>query len=401
MVEKIRVVELFAGVGGFRVGLETASDRFETIWADQWEPDSKTQFAFNCYNSHFSGKGSKNVNEDIGIAKKNVPDHDLLVGGFPCQDYSVASTGAKGIEGKKGVLWWHIDDIIKAHSPKYVLLENVDRLLKSPASQRGRDFGVILRCLADNGYYVEWRVINAADYGMVQRRRRTFIFACKKDLDFVKSVEDLGFEEIVSTEGFFADIFPVKGMPIQKKVNEFSISDKDYPTLVDLSDSFEESFFSAGVMKGKRVYTREIVPVRSEDQIMLRTILESDVDERYYIKDPDKWKYLKGSKKLERTSKQGHKYCYSEGAISFPDNLDMPARTMLTSEGTVNRSSHLICDPNTGRLRRLTPLECERINGFPDGWTDVGMTDRQRYFVMGNALVVGVIECMGRKISIL
>ena len=128
-----------------------------------------------------------------------MPDHDLLVGGFPCQDYSVAHTGAQSIEGKKGVLWWSINDIIRAHHPRFILLENLDRLLKSPAKQRGRDFGIILRCLEDEGYLAEWRVINAAEYGNAQRRRRTFIFAVKKEtVDYScltnKKFDDAAFE---------------------------------------------------------------------------------------------------------------------------------------------------------------------------------------------------------------
>src|SRR5690606_10861709 len=114
-------------------------------------------------------------NVDISkIATKQIPDHDLLVGGFPCQDYSVATTlnNSKGLTGKKGVLWWNIHKILqeKKNRPRYLLFENVDRLLKSPSSQRGRDFAIMLKGLDDLGYCVEWRVINAADYGMPQRR---------------------------------------------------------------------------------------------------------------------------------------------------------------------------------------------------------------------------------------
>ncbi len=174
--KKIRVVELFAGVGGFRVGFERSSSIFDTVWANQWEPGQKGQWAYKCYVKNF-GNPEKCSNEDIATVIEEAPEHDLLCGGFPCQDYSVARTGARGIEGKKGVLWWSIYKIIKLRHPNYVLLENVDRLLKSPAKQRGRDFGVILRCLMGEGYFVEWRVINAAEYGYAQRRRRTFILA--------------------------------------------------------------------------------------------------------------------------------------------------------------------------------------------------------------------------------
>lgn len=398
MSDEIRVVELFAGVGGFRVGLEKASKRYQTIWADQWEPGKKNQFAFNCYNEHYRDTSSLNVNEDINNVKENVPDHDLLVGGFPCQDYSVAATKAKGIEGKKGVLWWSIHDIVKERRPKYVILENVDRLVKSPTKQRGRDFGIILRCLADLNYNVEWRVVNAEDYGLQQRRRRIFIFASRNDVPFAKTYDTDDLESIVKKEGFFAKTFPIKGMPNPKKLARFHISEKEYPTLLEVSDEFAKTFYRAGVMVNHEVYTREIEPKYNGKTTTLRDILQEDVDEKYYVKDVAKWQYLKGSKKAVRTRKDGTTYNYSEGAIPFPDILDRPGRTMLTSEGTVNRSSHLIEDPWTGRYRILTPVECERLNGFPENWTNTGMTERQRYFTMGNALVVQLITKMGKRL---
>jgi len=395
---EIKVVELFAGVGGLRVGLERASPDFKTVWADQWEPGRKDQFAFNCYDQHFRNTGSINVNDDIAKVKDQAPEHDLLVGGFPCQDYSVAATKAKGIEGKKGVLWWSIHDIIKNRHPKYVILENVDRLVRSPANQRGRDFGIILRCLADENYYVEWRIVNAAEYGLQQRRRRTFIFACRNDVPFAKTYEDSCFEDIVKKDGFFARTFPITDKIDKTKKGTYSIGKREYPTLVEVSDNFAEDFYRAGVMVGYDIYTREVEPVPPKEQITLRDILEQDVDESYYKIDVAKWQYMKGSKSELRTRKDGGTYHYTEGAIPFPDILDRPGRTMLTSEGTVNRSSHIIEDPQTGRYRILTPVECERLNGFPDNWTNTGMSQRQRYFTMGNALVVPLIEMMGKTI---
>jgi DNA (cytosine-5)-methyltransferase 1 len=400
MSDKVRVVELFAGVGGFRIGLEQASDRFVTVWANQWEPGRKDQFAFNCYDRHFSDTGSLNINDDIGNVKENVPDHDLLVGGFPCQDYSVAATNAKGIEGKKGVLWWHIHDIIISKRPKYVLLENVDRLVKSPASKRGRDFGIIIRCLADLDYMVEWRVINAAEYGLPQKRRRIFIFASRNDTPFAEGLKDKNSEDVVSREGFFAKGFPIVPHPKQNRADDINIAPSKYKTLVDVSNKFEGTFYNAGVVKGHKIYTRETIPVKCPSNITLGDILQSDVDERFFIDEEnlEKWQYMKGSKKLERERRAGGHYTYSEGAIPFPDPLDRPGRTMLTSEGSSNRSTHVIMDPHKKRYRLLTPVECERLNGFPDDWTDTGMSVNHRYFTMGNALVIPLIERMGQRI---
>ena len=197
------VCELFAGVGGFRVGLERADSNWNTVWANQWEPERKSQYAFDCYVSHF-GKNENYINEDISnIDKSLIPNHNLLVGGFPCQDYSVARTGAKGMEGKKGVLWWQIRDILEKKQPNFVLLENVDRLLKSPTNQRGRDFGVILACFNDLGYSVEWRIINAAEYGFVQRRRRVFIFAYKNTTKYYNNLESSKLDEIIHENRIF------------------------------------------------------------------------------------------------------------------------------------------------------------------------------------------------------
>lgn len=402
--KEIRVVELFAGVGGFRVGFERCDpDVFKTVWANQWEPKQAGQWAYKCYSERFSINANC-VNEDIETVIDSVPEHDLLVGGFPCQDYSVASTGAKGIEGKKGVLWWSIDKIIKKCHPNYILLENVDRLLKSPAKQRGRDFGIILKCLQDEGYAVEWRVINAADYGNVQRRRRIFIFAFNKNTpQYQKAKESVistGNRNWLTKEGFFAKAFPVKDEQVEKKKPTL-VDLNDYVDLLAITNEFKAAFYNAGMMYKGQVYSEELIPDYKGAFATLEDVVHDfEVDEKYFIPDQqlEKWTYLKGAKKIERTSRTGFSYNFSEGPIAFPDPLDRPARTMLTSEGTTNRSSHVIKDKKSGRLRRLTPEECEMINGFDAGWTNTGMPERQRYFIMGNALVVQLIEKMGAQL---
>ena len=391
---KKTLCELFAGVGGFRVGLERSDSSWETVWANQWEPGKKAQYAFDCYVNHYGNK-TKYVNEDISsVDKKTIPDHNLLVGGFPCQDYSVARTGAKGMEGKKGVLWWQIRDTLEAKQPKFVLLENVDRLLKSPANQRGRDFGVILACFNDLGYTVEWRVINAADYGFAQRRRRTFIFACKNDTNYYKEIEKVNLESLILENGFF-----VKEFPIDTNIDAREIVFK-YKNLVDVSDNFKMDFKNAGIMRKGKIFTTEITPVFEKPITLSKIIERKGVDDKYSLgENLDKWNYLKGAKDIIRKEGTPHEYHFREGAVAFPDSLDKPARTMLTSEGSLNRSTHVVEDPKSKKLRILTPVETERINGFPDDWTNTGMPERFRYFCMGNALVVGLIERMGKRLN--
>ncbi|MEI8104195.1 MAG: DNA (cytosine-5-)-methyltransferase [Candidatus Moraniibacteriota bacterium] len=414
---------MFAGVGGFRLGLESASGRnckYEVVWSSQWEPGAKTQHASEIYMRHF---GSRNHScEDIQkvVEEKfdEVLDHDLLVGGFPCQDYSVARTlsQAEGLRGKKGVLWWSIFNILKKKgkkAPRFIMLENVDRLLKSPASQRGRDFAVMLASLADLGYAVEWRVINAADYGFPQRRRRTFILGYKKGTSLYKNFKESDNGRWIHEDGVIAKAFHVvkKTKGISEKVSEFEI-DGD---LAEVSGKFslhgpaKSPFENAGMMIGRKVYTVKVTAKSSEKSTALGDIIETDeknIPETYFIGDDEmkQWEYLKGGKKEPRKTKSGHIYNYSEGSMVFPDSLDKPSRTIVTGEGgkSASRFKHVI-RTKSGRLRRLMPIELERLNMFPDNHTRFMTADREtpdirRAFIMGNALVVGVIRQLGKSL---
>ncbi|MBP2015396.1 DNA (cytosine-5-)-methyltransferase [Anaerococcus degeneri] len=410
---KLRVVELFAGVGGFRVGLNDINSfdnktgraienrDWEFVWANQFEPAYKTQDAFDCYIKRFGREDVSNIDINL-VDKKEIPDHNLLVGGFPCQDYSVARSlsNEQGIEGKKGVLFWQIRDTLIEKKTPFVLLENVDRLLKSPASRRGRDFAVMLKTLDDLGYNLIWRVINAANYGMPQKRRRVFIFAFKKDSKYSKSLEKHDLSEIVKTN-FINRRFLIN---IEEKENKV-IDLKSYKDIADVSETYKNGkFFETGVMINQEIFTSELDSIGEEIYPLSRILLEANyfnsADLSDYVVEDEKlkkWEYLKGSKKIKRTNKQGHEYYYSEGAMSFPEDLNSPARTMLTSEGTVNRSSHIIFDENINKYRIITEVEAELIQMFPPNWTDT-MPKRRRYFMMGNALVTGIINRMEKDL---
>lgn len=394
------ICELFAGVGGFRLGFDRLNSDWKTTWFSQWEPGARTQWAHDCYVQHFGDcedlRGELHTGEDISeMNKEMIPDHTLLVGGFPCQDYSVAHTlaSSKGIEGKKGVLWWQIRDTLIAKKAPFCMLENVDRLLKSPAKQRGRDFGVILACLSELGYSAEWRVVNAAQYGAAQRRRRTFIFAYRNDTVYGKKVSNIDAETVIREDGFMVKSFPIA--EVGKMTKTALIGD-----IVDVSDSFKFAFENAGYMHEGLIYTAKVIE-KEETPITLGQILQKNVDEKFYIttEKMPKWTYLKGAKKIPRKSADGHEYTFSEGPIAFPDPWDRPGRTMLTSESTLNRSTHVVSDPGTGNLRLITPIEAERMQGFEDDWTNTGMPDRMRYFCMGNALVVPMITRMGKVLD--
>lgn len=408
---KKTVVELFAGVGGFRCGLNKVmltdgivkeNGNWNFVWANQWEPSTKTQDAFNCYIKRFGDSNASNI-DIFKVNKKEIPDHTLLVGGFPCQDYSVAQTlsNSKGIEGKKGVLWWAIADVLKTKRPPFVLLENVDRLLLSPAKQRGRDFGVILRTFMDNGYAVQWRVINAGEYGLPQKRRRIFIFAYHKTTNYYKSLTKTNLHDIIFNEGIFAKQFPIKNEELNYSTAD--LSKKSYDNLVEISNKFKAQFYNAGIMLNGKVYSSKVEKDCTDIYPLKNIILKDKVDNKYFLNEEtlEKFKYLKGTKRIPRIKPNGESYMYTEGAMPCPDNLEAPARTMLTSEGSISRTTHIVEDYITKKIRLLTPLECERINGFPDNWTNTGMTDKRRNFMMGNALVVGIIERLGNEIELI
>lgn len=401
----IKVVELFAGVGGFRIGLEGASDAYQTIWNNQWEPSTKHQDASLVYTARFGSKGHSNKDINL-VPTSDIPDHDLMVGGFPCQDYSVAATLSRsgGIEGKKGVLWWQIYRILSEkgeNRPKYIFFENVDRLINSPASQRGRDFAIILASLSDLGYIVEWRIINAADYGMPQRRRRTYFVGYLKDSVIADKVKEMS--DWTLYDGVMAKAFPFT--PKTGSISEFNI-DGSVP---EISSNFntgrkDTPFRSAGMMMNRHIFSVDAEAVyNGTRQTLGGNLVDEDfIPEEFFISDKElpKWQYEKGAKKIKRISKEGFEYVFSEGGMAFPDHLDKPSRTMITGEGgsAPSRFKHIVLTPS-GRYRRLIPIELERLNMFPDNHTlHPEVSDGRRAFLMGNALVCGIIEQIGKSL---
>ena len=403
-MDKLKVVELFAGVGGFRIGLEKTK-KFKVVWSNQWEPGKSKQHASNVYTNKFGN--NNHSNDDIEtVETKDIPDHDVLVGGFPCQDYSVASLlkNSKGLLGKKGVLWWSIYRILdeKKKKPSFLILENVDRLLGSPVNQKGRDFAMMLSSLNNLGYAVEWRVINAGDYGMPQRRRRVFILGYYKNSKLYKEMKKTDVSSWIHKEGVFAKQFKAEQTDALFLTDDFELNSN----LKNLSDKFNlenqnKKFKNAGIMMDGKVTTAHTNPIFNGKRTILRDVLESTkVDEEFYIKDEEleRWKIEKGAKSKTRT-KDGFTYEWKEGAISFPDNLDKPSRTIITSEGgrSPARIKHVV-DTKYGK-RRLTPLELERLNMFPDNHTLLeGVSNNMRAFLMGNALVIGIVTKIGNEL---
>lgn len=316
----MKVLELFAGVGGFRIGLENADKQlFKTKWANQWEPSRKSQDAFEVYDYHFPNSENINISiSDITDNQFSKMDADMIVGGFPCQDYSVARSkkNEKGIEGKKGVLFWEIIRATEIIKPKYLILENVDRLLKAPSKQRGRDFAIMLTAFNNLGYSVEWRVINAAEYGRSQRRRRVFFFVYRNDTVFAKNIdnlyekneeifEDNRYDDYIFNQGLFAKQFPIKPIAVKNRHVFYELPND----IVEVSDTFTGTVWNTGIMRHGKYYSIDTEPNYNGNPITLGEILqdESEVPEKYFLTDQaklEKFQYLRGPKKIERTDRK-------------------------------------------------------------------------------------------------
>ena len=315
------VAELFAGVGGFRIGLARAG--WKTVFSNQWEPSTKVQHASDVYVARFGIRGHSN--EDIAKVKSLPANIDLLVGGFPCQDYSVAKSlnSSKGLKGKKGILWWEILRLVKKQKPKFIFLENVDRLLKSPSNQRGRDFAVMLKTLGDAGYIIEWRVVNAAEYGFPQRRIRVFIVGYKKNLS--KKDSPL---QIIQKTGILA-----RALPIEKLNDEVTIIELTSATET-ISSKFNKTgkqtpFLNSGLYRDGTAYTIKSKAELSTEFLTLGDILQpnSQVPPEFWVENKrlKKWKFHKGAKNIQRTHRgSGVTYNFAEGKMAFPDLLTTP-----------------------------------------------------------------------------
>lgn len=462
MTNKFKVLSMFDGVGGFIVGLNRANevagdDFYKTTYTNQFEPGRKSQDAFEVgkYRYPDASHSNTDIMEVPDSYFDDMKEHgvNMIVGGFPCQDYSVARSKKfeKGIEGKKGVLFWEIIRAVKHIQPKYLVLENVDRLLKSPSKQRGRDFAIMLAAFDQLDYSVEWRVINAADYGRGQRRRRVYFFVYRNDSGWGKHINDTysmpddindileldghTYDEYIFKDGLFGRKFPIKSEPYKGRTHSEKLSidytrndDSDY--ILDVSDNFTGKIWNTGVMRYGQYFTIDTEPIKQDPETLgeivqaAKDAFIADYDDKskgekaydeyidnYVIKDEErikKFAYLRGPKKLERTSADGHKYTYSEGGMSPFDSMDLPGRTMLTSEGSVNRSTHLLKQGD--KFRIITPMEAELLQDFPANWTKykkdadgnvVEVSDRMRMFFMGNALVTTVIKRIGEELSVI
>ena len=460
-------------MGGFDSAWRTPSEPKlggRVIWANQWEPSSKKQHAVEVYAHRwgmeptaddpdiFEGEDgdllvSKNIEK---VLTKDIPEHDVLCGGFPCQDYSVARTisGEMGIEGEKGKLWNSIKRVLSESSPRpsVVFLENVPRILNSPARHRGLNFTVILGDLIEMGYVVEWRVINAADYGFPQKEEGVYLAAkgeiatpadnsgkeellngtrsgsarargrwarkrwCQPDVDrWVEGAVPQSLIE-VTIENDGKNVSPYKntglgfmddsGNPVAITFRTRARFDGALSSLGEIIEADHDEEYQITDHEAIRKYTyvkgeQKEWRIRKADSEAARGIMCShgqNLWEHYQTLtrsyDSSKWADSRADSGYVRGVEMGIVYQYSAGAMAFPDPLERPSRTIVTSEvgKSVSRMRHVI-EYEEGSYRRLMPIELELLNMFPPGWTGMdGISDSRRGFLMGNALVVGIVE---------
>jgi DNA (cytosine-5)-methyltransferase 1 len=295
----IHFIDLFAGIGGFRYGLESAGP-FKCVWSNEWD-----KYASAIYKKHYGECDTRDITK---IGAGEVPDHDLLCGGFPCQSFSIAGKRL-GFDEARGTLFYEIARILSYKRPRYLLLENVKGLLNHDG---GKTFETILGVLTDLGYECQWQVLNSKDFGVPQNRERIFIVGNLR-------------------EEPRPQVFPVR--------------------------------------QNGGLYTKDDQESPAQVSRPLRASPAGKSDSQYIVHN------IYGGFKETKARR-----------------FDRISPTIRTPKG----GGHIPDVVNGARIRKLTPVECERLQGFPDNWT-AGISDTQRYKCLGNAVTTNVVAWIGRQ----
>ena len=331
----LTAVSLFAGVGGFDLAMQR--NGIKTVATVEIDKNARGVLERRFPDAKHFTDVTKVTGDDLRAAGF-IPSRGIITGGFPCQDLSVAGKRS-GLAGKRSGLYWEIIRLVEELSPAYLVLENVPGLL---SSNGGRDMGTVIGALSTRGYGVSWRVLDAQYFGVAQRRRRVFIVGCAGDGERSSQILALG-------EGLSGDTPKGRG-----KKKDFT-SDAQTSTLI-----FDNGSHGDGIR-----INEEITPT---PQARMGTGGNNTPMVAYPFHGA----------MVGRQEKNG------PGGSGF-GNANGPEYTLTSSSqalhGVVTESA----------VRRLTPTECERLQGFPDGWTD-GQSDNHRYKQMGNAVAVPVVE---------
>lgn len=355
----MRFIELFAGIGGFGLALERLGH--ECVYANDIDKYCKL-----VYDNHFH---TKQTTQDIRtVDPYQLPEFDLLCGGFPCQAFSIAGK-RRGFEDTRGTLFFEIARIAAVKRPKILFLENVKGLLSHDG---GRTFATIIIALDELGYDCQWQVLNSKNFGVPQNRERVFIIGHLRGTPQPK-------------------IFPIEGagpeadgaiVSTALDANYWKGPDKHGQRTLIIARGFEGR---ATVMEGVSPALRDFGSGGGKTHKLLQLNEAEHFQDRIYSTE--------GIAPTVPTASTGGNLVPK---IAFYPHGNNPGGTKqlpnLRAHSGAPHNEILI-----PQLRRLTPLECERLQGFPDGWTE-GVSDTQRYKMLGNAVTVNVIYEIGRRL---
>ena len=374
----MKVMSLFSGIGGFDLAFQNAGTQSVTVC-------EKDKHAQNVLRRHFPE--AKMYDDVRSIGASNHEAVDLICGGFPCQDLSIAGK-RKGLAGERSGLWFEFARIIDELEPSWVVIENVPGLL---SSNGGRDLAVILSWLGNRGYGWTYRVLDAQYFGVPQRRRRVFIVA---SFGSERAAEVLFERE--SSSGNFAQggeagqadprtfvINLANGGANQNNVKESQVSD----TL--------DTWGTQAVAFSHKASTKRNMPIGIDITPTLETSHNSMT---VAYQSPYVMAHGQANAEIVRDGSPSLTRNHEAPIVWHNHQQDGTIRMQEKAMPTVSRHWGTGGNnvPFVG-VRRLTPLECERLQGFPDGWTD-GQSDTQRYKQLGNAVAVPVVEWIGRRI---
>lgn len=361
-MSELRVVSLFSGIGGFEEGLNLSGLPFKVVFASEID-----KFAQQSYGANFDS--SVMVGDITKISETEIPDHDLLVGGFPCQAFSIAGQ-RKGFEDTRGTLFFDVLRILKEKKPKYFLLENVKNLI---SHDNGNTFEVILSSLKDLGYVLDFTVLNSKDFGVPQSRERTFICGI------------LGGKP----EPFETDKWSSKIGKLKQKLNKVKLSELGQP-----------QFPSFNVFNSLNVVDKDVV---------LEDILGTSIEEPYYqITKPSDVHYLKEfdfSLTLPRSNcilrigmlpREIHKNLEQHRRFHSVKGL---APTITAR----HESPRILVSDNLGlRVRKMTETECFLAQGYPLSFVEnikqCGTSRNQMYKQAGNSVSPPVIAAILKEL---
>ena len=369
--ENLKAVELFAGIGGFRLGMANAN--IETIWANDIN-----ELSCQVYESNF-GKDSLVLGDINKIPISDIPNHHILTAGFPCQPFSPAGKKLGVRDCVRGTLFERIVEIIDKKQPKYFFLENVKRLL---TMENGYHFRVILNALSELDYFIEWRIISPISFGIPQNRDRIFIFGTKLNSVHINS-QLLQNTSVFLTQPDLTDLENIE-----------ELLEKDMMPIVENKGKN----YNWGIAYKNKMLTLNLSTLPDiKPRQKLKDILQDDS-----IVDPQ-FDFTSDTLERIKKSKAVHRYCHG---VELLYNQDGGARLGYTIFGingiastlTASTSRHYERYKVADKYRRLTNIEYARLMGFPDDWCRIARIYDQ-YALFGNAIVPACVEWVCQRIG--